>query len=135
MVMWVAMPKQSLWISSLTYLEIDGLQSFLNKISFKISIFAMFDTCSQEFEVMDVCCAFIDDFNWLLENERYDFFLNIVSAAFEPDASALDNWINNWEWLSIDIIDKNFDKPFCGIVCQIYSGCAEKRERNRIKSN
>jgi len=135
MVMRITVPKQSLWISSFTDLEIDGFQSLLNKISLNFSIFAVFDACGQEFEVMDVCCAFIYDFNRFFENERNYFFLDIVSAVFEPDASALDNWINNCIWLSINIIDQNFNKPFCGIVCQIYSSCAEKREGDGIESN
>ena len=127
MIMRVAMSKQSLWIVSLTYLEVYGFQSFLNKVSFDISIFAIFYSCCQELEVMDVCCALIDDFDWFLENERYDLLLDIVSAVFKSDASAFDDWFNNGKWLRIDIIYQKFDKPFCDVVCKIYSCCAEER--------
>ena len=107
MIMRVAMSKQSFRIGSLTYLEVDG-------------------DC-QQLEVMDVCCALIDDFDWFLENERYDLLLDIVSAVFKSDASAFDDWFNNEKWLRIDIIYHKFDKPFCDVVCKIYSCCAEER--------
>ena len=87
----VAMSKQSLWIVSLTYLEVYGFQSFLNKVSFDISIFAIFYGYCQQLEVMDVCCALIDVFDCFLEFERFDLLLDIVSDVFKSDASAFDD--------------------------------------------